>query len=65
MEIWHTQVQVPVKTVKDDPLARIKLELWGRSCTSGTDYVKGVYSTGNSFTIRLLSLSKSSLIFLA
>uniref|UniRef100_A0A0A0KNP0 Rubisco LSMT substrate-binding domain-containing protein n=1 Tax=Cucumis sativus TaxID=3659 RepID=A0A0A0KNP0_CUCSA len=48
----HDQVQVPVKTVKDDPLARIKLELWGRSCTSGTDYVKGVYSTGNSFTIR-------------
>ncbi|KAL0541010.1 hypothetical protein IC582_021037 [Cucumis melo] len=48
----HDQVQVQVKTVKGDPLARIKLELWRRSCTPGTDYVKGVYSTGNSFTIR-------------
>lgn len=58
MEIWHTQVQVQVKTVKGDPLARIKLELWRRSCTPGTDYVKGVYSTGNSFTIRLVSYQK-------
>ncbi|XP_038889894.1 fructose-bisphosphate aldolase-lysine N-methyltransferase, chloroplastic isoform X2 [Benincasa hispida] len=48
----HDQVQVQVKTDKDDPLARIKLEIWLRSCTPGTEYVRGVYSTGNSFTIR-------------
>lgn len=48
----HDQVQVQVKTVKDDPLAGVKLELWQRSCTPATEYVNGVHSLGNSFTIR-------------
>ncbi|XP_022990340.1 fructose-bisphosphate aldolase-lysine N-methyltransferase, chloroplastic isoform X1 [Cucurbita maxima] len=48
----HDQVLVQVKTVEDDPLARRKLELWQRSCTSTTKYVNGIYFPGNSFTIR-------------
>ncbi|XP_022133564.1 histone-lysine N-methyltransferase setd3 isoform X2 [Momordica charantia] len=48
----HDQVQVQVVATGNDPLARIKLELWQRSCTSNTKYFNGVYSPKNSFTIR-------------
>ncbi|KAG7033033.1 Ribulose-1,5 bisphosphate carboxylase/oxygenase large subunit N-methyltransferase, chloroplastic [Cucurbita argyrosperma subsp. argyrosperma] len=53
----HDQVLVQIKTVEDDPLARRKLELWQRSCTSTTKYVNGIYFPGNSFTIRGLPQS--------
>lgn len=63
MEIWHPQVQVQVVATGNDPLARIKLELWQRSCTSNTKYFNGVYSPKNSFTIRLVSYQKNSCIY--